>query len=249
MSKKPSPKPEIPHQPEEDLLAACQVEIGHTFTSVELLRSALTHASGATTRLDSFERLEFLGDSILGLVACEALFRRFPAYEEGELTRVKSAVVSRRTCARLAEEMGLRRFLILGKGFNAKQSLMSSNLMANVYESLIGAIYLDAGIEAARTFIHKRLDAEIDAVDRAAGDGNYKSLLQEKGQREFGITPLYIVIDEKGPDHSKCFKMAAVVGEKTFHGAWGRNKKEAEQRASMNALAAINGQPVPFDHS
>ena len=145
--------------------------------------------------------------------------------------------------------MGLRRFLILGKGFNAKQSLMSSNLMANVYESLIGAIYLDAGIEAARTFIHKRLDAEIDAVDRAAGDGNYKSLLQEKGQREFGITPLYIVIDEKGPDHSKCFKMAAVVGEKTFHGAWGRNKKEAEQRAAMNALAAINGQPVPFDHS
>lgn len=247
MAKKTPKKGEEPVRLEGDLLDQCQEVIGHRFVKVDLLQSAFTHASGAATRLDSFERLEFLGDSILGMVACEALFHRFPNHQEGDLTRVKSAVVSRRTCARLASELGLMRFLILGKGFNAEQSLGSPNLLANVFESLIGAIYLDGGMEAARNFILRLLGPEIERLTASSGDGNYKSMLQEKGQREMGMTPQYVLLDEKGPDHSKCFKVAAVIGETTYQGAWGRNKKEAEQRAAMNALAQVNGEPIPYD--
>ncbi len=245
--KKPKKIQDTPLPQEEDLLEGCQLAIGHRFSRVELLRSALTHASGAANRLASFERLEFLGDSILGMVACEALFHRFPDHQEGELTRVKSAVVSRRTCARLAEELDLMRFTILGKGYNAEQSQGSPNLLANVFESLIGAIYLDAGIDAARGFVMRLLGPEIERVAEGNAAENYKSILQEKGQRDFGMTPQYDLIDQKGPDHSKCFKVAARIGTTSYRPAWGRNKKEAEQRAAMNALAEFAGEPVPFD--
>jgi ribonuclease-3 len=164
MAKKPVKKPEATLKVEEDLLALCQEVIGHKFSRLELLRSALTHASSATNRLASFERLEFLGDSILGMLACEALFHRFPDHQEGDLTRVKSSVVSRRTCAVLAEQLDLMRFTILGKGFNAAQSHGSPNLLANVFESLIGAIYLDGGIDAARNFVMRLLGPEIERV-------------------------------------------------------------------------------------
>lgn len=247
MAKKPVKKPEATLKVEEDLLALCQEVIGHKFSRLELLRSALTHASSATNRLASFERLEFLGDSILGMLACEALFHRFPDHQEGDLTRVKSSVVSRRTCAVLAEQLDLMRFTILGKGFNAAQSHGSPNLLANVFESLIGAIYLDGGIDAARNFVIRLLGPEIERVAADTAGGNYKSILQEKGQRELGLTPQYVLLDAKGPDHSKCFQVAAVIGETKYRPAWGRNKKEAEQRAAMNALAEVNGQPAPYD--
>jgi ribonuclease-3 len=247
MPKKPSKKAVVATGQEDDLLVQCQAVLGHAFKRPELLRSALTHASGAASRLASFERLEFLGDSILGMVACEALFHRFPDLQEGELTRFKSAVVSRHTCARLAGELDLMRFTILGKGFNTAQSQGSPNLLANVFESLIGAIYLDSGIDAARDFVMRQLGPEIERVASDGAGGNYKSMLQEKGQRDFGLTPQYVLLDEKGPDHSKCFQVAARIGETSYRPAWGRNKKEAEQRAAMNALAEVNGEPVPFD--
>jgi ribonuclease-3 len=119
-------------------------------------------------------------------------------------------------------------------------------LLADVYESLLAAIYLDGGLEAARAFILKYMGPEIDHLAEGAHGGNHKSLLQQVAQREFGSTPQYQLLDEKGPDHSKCFKIAAFVGRQAFPPAWGRNKKEAEQKAALNALAAINGQPVPF---
>jgi ribonuclease III len=123
-----------------------------------------------------------------------------------------------------------------------------SSMLADVYESLVAAIYLDGGLEAARTFILKQLSPEIEEVAESAHGGNFKSLLQQVAQREFNSTPQYIMLDEKGPDHGKCFKIAAVIGRHTYAGAWGRNKKEAEQRAAMNALAQVNGDPVPFEH-
>lgn len=231
-----------------DFLEECQVLMGYRFANPDLLRGGLTHASGANTRLASNERLEFLGDSILGLVACEELFRRFPEYQEGDLTKVKSVLVSRRTCARFAQELGLERFLITGKGLSGRGVPLPSNMLADVYESLVAAIYLDGGLESARSFIMKQLGPEIESVLENGEVGNSKSLLQQVGQRDFGQTPLYVLLDEKGPDHSKCFKIAAVIGPQTYPGAWGRNKKEAEQRAAMNALARVQGIPLPFDH-
>jgi ribonuclease-3 len=234
---------------EAEILDDCQKAIGYLFRQPELLRSALTHASGANTRLASNERMEFLGDAVLGLVTCEQLYLRFPDYQEGDLTKIKSVVVSRRTCARFSKALNLGEYLFLGKGMgHMQQTAVPPSLLADVYESLVAAIYLDGGLESARTFILRHLGPEIEEVAEGAHGGNFKSLLQQIAQREFNATPQYILLDEKGPDHSKCFKIAAVIGRHTYAGAWGRNKKEAEQRAAMNALAQVNGDPVPFEH-
>jgi ribonuclease-3 len=230
---------------EAEILEECQKAIGYQFKTPDLLRAALTHASGANTRLASNERLEFLGDAVLGLVTCEQLYLRFPDYQEGELTKVKSVVVSRRTCARISRLLNLGDFLFLGKGMNYRDTV-PANLLADVYESMVAAIYLDGGLEVARQFILRYLGPEIEEVAEGAHGGNFKSLLQQVAQREFSATPQYIVLDEKGPDHSKCFKIAAQIARHTYPGAWGRNKKEAEQKAAVNALAAINGEPVPY---
>jgi ribonuclease-3 len=234
---------------EAEILEDCQKAIGYQFRQPELLRSALTHASGANTRLASNERMEFLGDAVLGLITCEQLYLRFPDYQEGDLTKIKSVVVSRRTCARFSKALNLGPYLFVGKGMNhVHESAVPASLLADVYESLVAAIYLDGGLEAARTFILRHLGPEIEEVAEGAHGGNFKSLLQQVAQREFNATPQYLLLDEKGPDHSKCFKIAAVIGRQTYAGAWGRNKKEAEQRAAMNALAQVNGDPVPFEH-
>jgi ribonuclease-3 len=230
---------------EAEILDECQKSIEYRFRQPEMLRAALTHASGADTRLSSNERLEFLGDAVLGLVTCEQLFLRFPDYQEGDLTKIKSVVVSRRTCARISRILNLGDFLFMGKGMNA-HSVVPASLLADVYESLVAAIYLDGGLEAARTFILRHLGQEIEQVAEGAHGGNFKSLLQQVAQREFNATPQYHLLDEKGPDHSKCFKIAAIIGRHTYAAAWGRNKKEAEQKAAMNALAQVNGEPVPF---
>jgi ribonuclease-3 len=222
----------------EALLEECEQRIGYQFADRRLLRAALTHASGAEHRLASNERLEFLGDAILGGIVCEMLYHRFPDYLEGDLTKIKSVVVSRQTCAKISESLGMQDFLILGKGMITHPTVPPS-LMADVFESLVAAIYLDGGSEAVRQFIFRFLVPEIDQVVDGDSSGNYKSQLQQLAQREFGTTPTYRLLDEKGPDHSKCFQISAQVGSHTYMPAWGRNKKEAEQRDARNALKEI----------
>src|SRR3984893_7964233 len=197
---------------EAEILEECQKAIGYQFRQPELLRSALTHASGANTRLASNERMEFLGDSVLGLVTCEQVYLRFPDYQEGDLTKIKSVVVSRRTCARFSKALNLGAFMFLGRGMNAHTDHVPSSLLADVYESLVGAIFLDGGLEAARPFILRQLGPEIEEVAEAGHHGNYKSQLQQLAQREFNATPQYELQDEKGPDHGKCFKIAVRIG-------------------------------------
>jgi ribonuclease-3 len=223
----------------------CERRIGYRFRDTQLLREALTHASGADHRLASNERLEFLGDAILGAVVCELLFERYPDYLEGDLTKIKSVVVSRQSCAKISEALGLQEFLIVGKGVAAARCIPPS-LLADVLESLVAAIYLDGGNEAARQFIEQLMGPEIELAATGELGGNYKSLLQQLAQREFSSTPTYQLMDEKGPDHRKCFKIAARVGGVRYQAAWGRNKKEAEQRAACNALAELNGEPAQF---
>ncbi len=226
-------------------IEGCEERIGYTFHDKSLLRAALTHASGAEHRLASNERLEFLGDAILGAVVCEQLYRRYPDYLEGELTKIKSVVVSRQTCAKISQQLGLEEFLILGKGMTTHPSVPLS-LLSDVFESLVAAIYLDGGDSHARAFVEAHVGPEIEAVAGGDHGGNYKSLLQQLAQREYGTTPTYQLLDEKGPDHSKCFKISAQVGRNRYQPAWGRNKKEAEQRAARNALSELSGEPVPF---
>jgi ribonuclease-3 len=146
---------------------------------------------------------------------------------------------------RISRSLGLGDFLFLGKGMNSHASVPAS-LWADVFESLVAAIYLDGGLEAARKFILRHVLPEIELEASGAQGSNFKSILQQVAQRQFGATPHYELLDEQGPDHHKCFKVAAIIGNHPYAAAWGRNKKEAEQKAAMNALAQINNDPAPF---
>ena len=230
---------------EAEILEDCQKAIGYRFRQPELLRSALTHTSGANTRAASNERMEFLGDAILGMVCCEQLYLNYPEYQEGDMTKVKSVVVSRRTCAHISHQLHLGEFLFIGKGMEHRGEV-PANLMADVFEALVAAIYLDGGMEAVKPFILRYLNPVVERVVAAAHGGNFKSLLQQVAQRQYGDTPRYHLLDEQGPDHNKCFKVAAEIGQQHYPAAWGRNKKEAELKAAMNALAHINGEPLPY---
>lgn len=226
-------------------IETCQEVLGHTFKNPGLLRAALTHSSGAEHPLASNERLEFLGDAILGMIICEELYRRLPNAREGELTRIKSHVVSRSTCAEASRRLGLENFLVLGKGMG-HHSLVPSSTLANVFESLVGALHLDGGLETARAFVLRHLGGEIERAESEAVGDNYKSQLQQLAQRQHNSTPVYQLLDEKGPDHQKCFKIAARIGNRpAFTPAWGNNKKDAEQRAARNALSELRGEPAP----
>ncbi len=229
---------------EQTILENCQETIAYRFQKPELLRSALTHTSGANTRAASNERLEFLGDSVLGLVTCEQLFQRFPNYQEGDLTKVKSVIVSRKTCARFSQELGLGDFLFMGKGVGS-YGVLPSNMLADVFESLVAAIFLDGGWDEARKFVNRFIGPELDRVGVEAVLSNSKSQLQMVAQREFGGTPRYHLLDEQGRDHDKCFKVSAQVADNWFPAAWGRTKKDAELKAAENALAIIHGEPTP----
>jgi ribonuclease-3 len=221
-------------------VAECQRRIGYEFRDPALLTSALTHASGASHRLSSNERLEFLGDAILGFLVCETLYRVFPDFLEGDLTRIKSVVVSRETCSRISAQLDLVDFLIVGKGLASNRAVPES-VLSDLFESLVAAIYLDGGMEAVRPIVERFVLPEIGQVASGAQGSNHKSLLQQLAQRDYGLTPTYEVIEEAGPDHSKSFHVSAQIGGRRYPPAWGRNKKEAEQRAASNALVAIKG--------
>jgi ribonuclease-3 len=230
---------------EDDLLEDCQDVLRYTFGDPSYLRAALTHASGADHRLSSNERMEFLGDAILGAIVCDLLYQRYPEYLEGDLTRIKSHVVSRRTCTKLSRELGFDAFLTLGRGMGLNGQTPAS-VLADVFESVVGAIYLDGGMEAARRFVIPLIGPEIEATAEGHSGSNYKSNLQQMAQRQFGATPTYLLLDEKGPDHSKCFKIAARIGPRHYPPAWGPTKKDAEQRAALNAISQLVGDPIPY---
>jgi ribonuclease-3 len=212
--------------------------IGYEFSDKEILAKAFTHSSAVDNRILSNERLEFLGDSVLAVVICQTLFERFPEYLEGDLTKVKSMLVSRGTCAKVCRKLGLHKYLRVGKGMVSSRALRGS-LAAGVLETAIGAIYIDGGFEAAHSFIQKIFGSLIDGSDAQQAQGNYKSLLQQYAQEKYNVAPVYVLLDEKGPDHNKCFELGVVVDDRHFISAWGTNKKEAEQKAAFNALVEL----------
>ena len=234
----PIDPPGTPAVPTIQALKQAQEAIGYTFKDRSLLEQALTHASLAQTRLKSNERLEFFGDAVLGMIVCEELYNRFGEYLEGDLTKIKSAVVARRTCELIARERGLDLCLLLGKGIGDCDPLPNS-LLAAVYEALIGAIYIDGGIDAARRFVLQDMTDHIIATAESENQRNYKSQLQQHVQKVSGAIPAYDVLDEKGPDHSKCFEICVTVFGKRYPSAWGTSKKEAEQKAALNALQEL----------
>ncbi len=223
---------------DESVRAQCEAILAYQFKDPALLKLALRHASTADTPLSSNERLEFLGDAVLGMVVCDLVFRRYPALREGDMTKIKSHAVSREMCAVIAKNLGLDRCLILGKGMQSGDS-MPASLAAAALESVIGALYLDAGYEKAAEFVRPLV---IPIIEKAASSGhqqNFKSVLQQHAQQAFGSTPAYRTLDEQGPDHSKCFKICVDIAGKRFEGCWGQTKKKAEQEAALAALKEL----------
>ena len=222
--------------------------LGYPFQDHSLLETAFTHASMADDRLQSNERLEFLGDAVLGIVICQELFRRFPEYLEGDLTKIKSALVSRGCCAKVTRKLGVQEFLLVGKGMASVRHLPRS-IEAGLLEAIIGAIYQDGGLVPAEQFILRVFAVYLDRAETDGPQGNYKSMLQQHSQEQHGVTPMYVLLDEKGPDHNKCFESEVVLKERHFHSAWGVTKKEAEQRAAYNALVELGVIERPTDDS
>jgi ribonuclease-3 len=218
--------------------AAAEAALEYEFEDPALLEMALTHASTVDSRGDSNERMEFLGDAVLGLVICEHLFRTYPHLAEGEMTKIKSTVVSRRHCSLVAERLGLGDLLRIGKGMSNRAELPQS-VTAAVFESVIGAIYLDGGLEAAEDFILHHLEPHTRRAADSGHQSNFKSVLQQAAQQYFELTPYYVVLDEKGPDHAKCFEVCVDIGPHRFESCWGANKKQAEQEAALQALVEL----------
>lgn len=215
-----------------------QRTVGYTWQNPTMLDLALTHASVAEARVQSNERLEFLGDAVLGLVVCQRIYECFPNLLEGEMTKIKSTVVSRQSCAQLTAQLGLGQHLSLGKGMRVHESLPQS-LAAAVLESIVAAIYLDGGLEPARQFLLPLIEPLIQRAFESGHQENFKSILQQHAQQRLDDTPSYVVLEQKGPDHAKHFHVCVQIGERRFPSSWGPSKKQAEQQAALLALYAL----------
>ncbi len=221
-----------------ELLRHLEQRIGHAFRNPALAVQALTHSSAKEADLPCNERLEFLGDSIIGQIVSEYLFEHFPQYEEGDLSTMKSVIVSAKTLADLARDLEIEKIVILGRGLTEKRSLPRS-ILCNAFEALVASLYLDAGIALVRKFILDRVIPKIDEILKDEHEKNYKSLLQNYAQRNLATIPSYRVLKEAGPDHRKMFQVVVTLDSRTYGPAWGSNKKDAEQSAARQALEAL----------
>ncbi len=217
-------------------------KIGHSFKNKALLQTALTHSSYANERHDSacvsYERLEFLGDSILSLVTAEFLYSHSPALPEGRMTRLRAELVCEQSLHGTAKQLGIGRCMRLGKGEEHSGGRERPSILADMVESIIAAIYLDSGMDEARAFIMEKIlkDAQLTEGHRSA---DYKTALQELVQKKSDGSVSYELVSESGPDHNKVFTFCVLVNGSVAGQGSGRTKKEAEQMAACRALEAI----------
>jgi ribonuclease-3 len=228
-----------------DEFEGLQHAIGYRFRDRGLLEHAMTHTSRANEDVSGGvadnESMEFLGDALLGFVIADMLFREFPEYDEGQKSKTKAAIVSTATLARQAERLTLGDHLLLGRGEEKTGGRRKQALLADGYEALIAAIYLDGGLEPARAFIAREFTPLLDDVRRSGvGGQDYKSTLQELLQSRDQPLPEYRLVGTIGPDHNKQFEIEVVVSGQRLAAAIGPSKKEAEQEAARLALASLS---------
>ena len=209
----------------------------HDFRDPALLELALTHASADRDRNN--ERLEFLGDTVLDLVAAELLYERLPDRDEGDLSKAKAWLVSRKTLAGAARELDLAARARFGGGLERRGA--PTSVLANLYEALLGAIYLDGGLAAGRAFVQATLAGPLAEAARAGHVENHKQRLQEWAQRRGGEPPTYQLVERRGADHRSAFLVRAEVHGHEYPPAWGRTRREAERHAAREALLVLTG--------
>ncbi|GCF09146.1 ribonuclease III [Dictyobacter arantiisoli] len=214
--------------------------LGVTFQNPQFLKLALTHRSyiyeTPGVGLSSNERLEFLGDSILALISADFLYRTFPTLTEGELTDVRAVLVRTETLANFAREINLGQFLLMGKG--EQNTGGGQRVQASAFEAILGAIYLDQGLEATRQFLLPRLEPLAQTIVTKRLFKDNKSLFQELAQAHAGITPAYRLVGQEGPSHNREFTVEVMLGEQVAGRGQGRNKQTAEQEAARSAIAS-----------
>jgi len=225
--------------------AALEKRLGVEFAGPALLALALVHSSYVNenpgTAAGHNERLEFLGDAVLDFVVAGKLYRDFPDLSEGQMTRLRSALVRRETLARVARSIGLGDYLVMGKGEEASGGRDKSANLAGALEAVIAAVYLDRGVTVARKIIVRLLEAEWPAAIAAGTGGDAKSRLQELTQARFQLTPGYRLLAEAGPDHDKQFTVEVTVNGEVLGSGTGSSKKLAEKEAARAALERLRG--------
>lgn len=228
---------------EKNRLKALEKAIGYSFKKRELLQRAMTHKSYANeNKLASDhhnERLEFLGDAVLELAISELLMTRYPHFSEGDLSKLRAAIVNEKQLASFSRGFGLGDYLYLGKGEEQTSGREKPSLLADAYEAILGAIYLDRGFDKATQVIRRHYSGLLDGTPSEDFYKDYKTELQEKSQGLYRAIPRYRLVGEKGPDHDKVFEVELSIRNEVLGRGEGRNKKDAEQQAAREALQKL----------
>jgi ribonuclease-3 len=218
-------------------------KIDYKFKNRILLKEALTHPSfqkkSLKDKTTNNQRLEFLGDSVLNLIVTEYLYRKLAFFSEGKLTKIKSVMVSKDVLAKWANHLSLGKYIVLGKGEDSTGGRKKSSILADCFEALLGAIYLDSGLQKAKKIISSFIKKETELIIKGKHGEDYKTLLQEISQKKMKCLPEYCLIKEKGPDHKKIFCIEVKLKKITYGTGTGENKKEAEQDAAQDALKKL----------
>ncbi len=222
--------------------SAFETKAGTKFKVKNLLKQAFTHRSyineNKNTKMEHNERLEFLGDAVLELIVTDFLYKTYPTKPEGELTTYRSALVNSITLAEVASSLTMNDYLLLSKGESKDIGRARQYILANTFEAVTGAIYLDQGYDAAKSFIEKNIFIFADKMIARGNLVDAKSMFQEKAQEKTGTTPSYKLVRDSGPDHDKSFTVGVLIGKEQIAVGEGKSKQEAEQNAALRALEA-----------
>ena len=217
--------------------------LGVAFSEYRLLNLAFTHTSYANEckgEVDNNERLEFLGDSILGMITAEYLFSSFTRFHEGEFSKIKAVVVSEESLSEVALSLHFDRYILVGRGERSQKGTMKKAILADALEAVIAALYLDQGLDTAKRFVLSFIPGQVEKMlENKLSYKDYKTELQEYLQKRRGKVPKYVLVSQTGPDHDQVFSVTVELGTKVYGPAEGRNKKSAEQAAARMALIAI----------
>lgn len=228
-------------------LDVLQNTLSYRFHNIHLLDMALTHRSftnenPSLSTVDN-ERLEFLGDAVIGLCISDILMEKFPTYTEGQLSKIRSLIVNEYTLADLARKLEIGKYLLLGKGEENTGGRSKNSILSNTFEAVAAAIYLDRGFPQVYTFLKKIFEPLIEEGERGFSFKDYKTMLQELSMNRFKENPKYTLVGETGPDHDKTFEVELTVGGSIATRATGKSKKEAEQRAAQQVLEILEQSP------
>jgi len=223
-------------------LSTIEQKIGYQFRDQSLLTLAFVHRSFINenkSMTQHNERLEFLGDSVLGMLISDFLYHHLPMTPEGQLSYLRSRLVEATSCVNYLQHLNVSAYILLGKGERMNDGRGRESILADLFEAIVGAIYLDGGIEATQHFLFKNFQSQFEDILKTPLR-NWKALLQDYCQKNFQQTPFYHVLNESGPDHSKTFEIAVIINKQEFGRGKGASKKEAQQAAAADSITRFN---------